>query len=196
MRLLHASSTALCKKKYFGVLFLDFSKAYDRVIHKLLIAKLRNLFGVPDNLAECISDWLTDREFYVEIGGCKSDIKKMRNGLPQGSSLSVILWLAYMNDIPVDVDNSAIFMDDTCIWAEADSPFELELKLQAASMRVQRWCRQNGIVINTDKVYVLLNQYDRSFGIKVAGVRIHASLRTKYLGFHLLCTRCRSYDPI
>ena len=185
MRLLHASSMAMNKKKFFGVLFLDFSKAYDRVIHNVLIQKLTDKFSVPPNLLHCIKDWLKDRRFFVEIGGCKSRVCRMPNGLPQGSSLSVLLWLAYINDIPVDEEVSAIFMDDTCIWAEADSLFELELKLQAASMSVQIWCRKNGIIINASKVKVLLNQYRSDFGITVAGSRIAASSEAKYLGFHL-----------
>jgi len=115
-RLLHASSTANCKDQLFGVVLLDFSKAYDRVNHNILLDKLMRRMKLPSNLTRAIYFWLKDRSFFVEIGNCQSTERSMHNGLPQGSALSVILSLSYINDIPIEESNSAIFMDDTCVW--------------------------------------------------------------------------------
>ena len=193
MRLSHASAMAMNRGKVFGVVFLDFSKAYDRVIHDVLIWKLKEQFGVPTNLLNCIRDWLSDREFFVEFGGCQSSVKKMSNGLPQGSSLSVLLWLAYINDIPIEASSSAIFMDDTCVWAEADTLSSLRWRLQTAVVEVQRWCLCNGVIINEKKVHVLLNTYHKTFSIFVNGLKVNASQTAKYLGFTLKSVKEKGY---
>ena len=123
VRLLHASGMAqyhhtLPKKKkesYFAVLFLDFSKAYDRVEPTTLVQKLLK-FGIRKEYCYFIENWLHERSLVVKYENQKSDVTHVSRGLPQGSSLSVVLWQLYISDIPIHPNTSSIYMDDTALW--------------------------------------------------------------------------------
>jgi hypothetical protein len=77
---------------------LDISKAFDRVWHDGLIAKLPS-FGIPASLCAWISDFLRERSIRVVIDGCSSDLLAINAGVPQGSVLSATLFLLHINDL-------------------------------------------------------------------------------------------------
>ena len=76
-------------------------------------------------LVMAVAHWLTDRTFYYDVDGCISSERRIKRGLPQGSPLSVLLWLVFISDIPVEMKTSALFMDDTNIWSVEDSMSEV-----------------------------------------------------------------------
>ena len=82
-RFFHYSSLAHATGNRFGALFLDFSKAYDRVPHDRLIAKL-NTYGLNPGLILAIDDWLRHRTFQVAYNSTLSHKLRFHNGLPQG----------------------------------------------------------------------------------------------------------------
>ena len=55
-----------------------------------------------------------------------SDPRKLSRGIPQGSSLSVLLWQLYVSDMPIDPKTSALYMDDTALWKTAKTRSLLE----------------------------------------------------------------------
>ena len=83
---MHRSALAYLNAQYFGVLFLDFRKAYDLVCHKKLILEL-NRIGVQPHLVLLIDQWLRRRQFRVKHNGHLSDTFSQHFGLMQvGSS--------------------------------------------------------------------------------------------------------------
>ena len=185
IRLMHASTSANRVGLKFGSIFLDFSKAYDRIDHSRLLMKLEQQFNVSPNLVNCVSSWLSQRSFFVQIEEVCSPTYFMNNGIPQGSSLSVLLWQAYVNDIPIDVSSSSVFMDDTCFWASAPNVLHLEIKLRARLRLIEIWCQENNIMLNTRKTKLLLNHYQTLPAPKLGSSRLTPSRTTKYLGYHL-----------
>ena len=96
--------------------FLDISRAFDRVWHDGLIYKLK-MKGIGGDMINILTSFLSDREQRVTIDGQFSEWTSIDAGVPQGSILGPILFLVYINDL-VDVVNSniKIFADDTFIY--------------------------------------------------------------------------------
>ena len=78
--------------------FLDISKAFDKVWHEGLIYKLKQN-GVKGNLLETLTNFLNDRKQRVALNGQHSKWANIEAGDPQGSILGPLLFLIYINDL-------------------------------------------------------------------------------------------------
>ena len=103
------------------LVFLDVSKAFDKVWHKGLLFKLRQL-GIVGTLYDRIEHYLTGRSQKVVINGISSSLRNLQTGVPQGSILGPLLFLIYIIDIINDLQcNVNLFADDTSIQKCLDS---------------------------------------------------------------------------
>lgn len=135
------------------VIYTDFSKAFDRVPHKLLISKLSSYGVAGPMLGWCLS-YLSNRSFYVVVNGYKSSSLKIRSGVPQGSHLGPIFFSIFINDIPTILSNSTPFL-----YAD-DLKITREIKCVADSEALQKdidilhcWCKDNGMELNANKCF-------------------------------------------
>ena len=97
------------------MVFLDVSKAFDRVYRKGLLYKLQCL-GIEGNLLNWTESYLTDRYQRVVISGQTSDWASTNAGGPQGSILGPLLFLVFINDIVNDLESVPFFFaDDTSL---------------------------------------------------------------------------------
>ena len=120
--LYHELSLAVDQQKEVRVVFLDISKAFDKVWHAGLLYKLEKN-GITNNLLSWFGDYLYDRRQRVVLNGQSSTWGSITAGVPQGSVLGPLLFLIYINDI-VDVVNSKVklFADDTSLYLTVDDP--------------------------------------------------------------------------
>ena len=95
------------------VISLDISKAFDRVWHKGLLAKLP-MFGLHHTLIKWISRFLSDRSIAIRVDGYLSNPHSNNSEIPQGSVISPVLFILFINDLLSSTSSSIFsFADDT-----------------------------------------------------------------------------------
>ena len=131
--------------------YLDFSKAFDKVDHQIVLAKLSHI-GIRGKLLLWIESFLTSRTQYVIVNGVLSNQCPVVSGVPQGSVLGPLLFLVLLSDIDSNIISSflASFADDTRIWkgvAGVNDASALQRDLEI----VYQWAEDNNMSFNNLK---------------------------------------------
>jgi hypothetical protein len=132
---------------------MDMSKVFDKVHHKYLISKLRNVYGISGKLLRWFESYLTNRKQRVTARSyILRETCPVLSGVPQGSILGPILFLLYANDLPDAVEHSKIasFADDTKLFKKIDSTTDA-ISLQSDLSNLENWSTSSGLVFNQDK---------------------------------------------
>ncbi|KAF7242706.1 C-type lectin domain family 3 member A [Varanus komodoensis] len=136
------------------VVYLDFSKAFDKVPHDILMEKLRS-FGIHQSTVQWIRAWLTDRKQKVTISGESSGWRPVTSEVPQGSVLGMILFNLFINNMEEGVNRLLIkFADDNKTVAVATTE-EQVLQIQKDLDRLWKSAGDNRMAFNVDKCKVL-----------------------------------------
>ena len=130
-------------KKKAGAVFVDLTAAYDTVWHRGLTCKLLRL--LPDkHMVRMIMELVQNRSFTLTTGGGqRSRLRRLRNGVPQGSVLAPLLFNVYTYDLPALVSSKYAYADDLAIMHSAGDWSSLERTLSqdmaTLSAYLQRW---------------------------------------------------------
>ena len=81
-------------------IYLDLSKAFDTLNHDILLDKLEH-YGIRHTELLFFKNYLLNRKQFVQIGDTKSTTNDIKTGVPQGSILGPLLFITYINDIPI-----------------------------------------------------------------------------------------------
>ena len=139
------------------VFYLDFSKAFDRVPHQRLLAKLK-AHGITGQIFNWIQSWLKGRKQCVVLNGSQSEWTSVPSGVPQGSVLGPLLFIIFINDIDnaVDVLSCCLlkFADDTKGMRKVNTPNDA-LKLQKDLDNLFSWSVDWQMLFNLDKCHIL-----------------------------------------
>lgn len=97
--------------------FLDLSKAFDTVDHKLLLKKLERA-GIRGSVLELFRNYLSERFQAVNVNGTTSELMRVKTGVPQGSVLGPTLFLIYINDVQTLPLRGRLYLyaDDTALF--------------------------------------------------------------------------------
>lgn len=138
------------------VLYTDFTKAFDRVNHQILLNKLEE-FEIPINLLKGLGSYLTGRTMFVEYGKSVSGEFKSNSGLPQGCHLGPTLFVLFINDIIQAIGDKvfvSLFADDVKIAKIINIDLDI-VTLQEAINQLKNWCETNRLSLNLYKCPVL-----------------------------------------
>ena len=149
------------------IIALDISKAFDRVWHKALLAKLPS-YGFTPSLCNLISSFLSNRFISVVVDGATSAPFPVSSGVPQGSVLSPTLFLLFINDLLHSTSSSMhSFADDSTLHissnfnsqpssaTRSNSRTELSTTINSDLRRVSDWGDRNLVKFNASKTQFL-----------------------------------------
>ena len=146
------------------VIYLDFSKAFDKVDFNILLQKLSRL-GVGGTTYRWIEQFLTNRRQCVAVNGFISAFVEVLSGVPQGSVLGPLLFLVMMKDIDEDTIHAIIksFADDTRAMLGIQSKNDM-VNLQTDLNTIYEWAELNNLQFNDLKFELM--QYGDNEGLK------------------------------
>ena len=174
--------SAIDKRKSFGALLTDLSKAFDCLPHELLIAKLH---GYVFNLAalRLVHNSLSNRKQRTKINGSYSSWEETLFEVPQGSILGTLLFNIFICDLFIIMDdiNIANYADDNTPLVSGDTPLNVTTSLENATEKLFEWFANNHMKANHDKYHLLMSTLT-SISIKVKDYMIKNSDNEKLLG--------------
>ena len=107
-------------------ILLDFSKAFDKVPHQRRLIKLKH-YGVRGTTLQWIRSLLSDRTQKAVVEGKSSCSAPVTSGVPQGTVLGLLLFLAYINDLSSKVnDKPRLFADDCLLYRQIKTDKDAE----------------------------------------------------------------------
>ena len=130
--------------------FLDISKAFDKVWHEGLLYKLRSM-GISGDLYKLLENYLSGRLQRVVLNGQMSSWKPFLAGVPQGSILGPLLFLIYINDLPNELkSNAKLFADDTSLLTIVKDENESANILNNDLSLITKWAFNWKMLFNPD----------------------------------------------
>ena len=138
------------------VVYLDFAKAFDKVPHRRLLAKLQ-AHGIHGQVLSWFEEWLRDRRQRTVLNGEASEWEPVASGVPQGSVLGPLAFVVFINDLDDETDKISIcskFADDTKCGQVIKSDNDVVI-LQECLDNLVNWADKWGMQFNIAKCKVM-----------------------------------------
>ena len=181
------------KKEISVVIFADLKKAFDTVNFNILFSKLRH-YGIEDKF---FKSYLAERTQFTQIENTNSSDLTIDCGVPQGSVLGPLLFLIYINDLPLasPTFKTLLFADDTTLVISGKNPSELIETCNRELLKVSSWFRANGLTLHEGKTMFMVfntihtkdvNDKILLNGVKLTRVGNNEKMKSiKFVGFHI-----------
>ena len=132
-------ASTMSTKGQVDVILLDFAKAFNKVPYQRLLHKL-DYYGVRNSTLHWIESFLHQRKQSVLLDGTKSSEADVLSGVPQGTVLGPLLFLAFINDLPEVTKHSdaRLFADDCLLYRQISSRHDSAL-LQQDLSALEKW---------------------------------------------------------
>jgi hypothetical protein len=209
----HSTETALLKiqndillaldsGKGVILVLLDLSAAFDTIDHNILLSRLRSRIGVDGPALQWVSSYLDGRYQAVSLAGECSDPVLLTTGVPQGSVMGPLDFIAYLRPTFDIAQRHGVSMhqyaDDTQLYLTFDLHKQEEAlaQMEACVNDIRQWMRQNKLKLNDDKSELLVLTSPRQAhkvtinSITIGDFVVNASSEAKNLGATFDCTLC------
>jgi hypothetical protein len=189
LKLVDDISEELNNKNYSIGIFIDLSKAFDTIDHKLLINKMQ-YYGIRGIVLDWFKSYLSNRVQYVNINNSNSSCLSITCGVPQGSILGPLLFILYINDI-VNVSKLAryiMFADDTNLFFSHADINMLYKVINDELVLISKWFKLNKLSLNIKKTnYILFCSSNKKIDNKgldifIDNTKIEQVTKSKFLG--------------
>jgi len=179
---LEAVYEKLDRGKAVDIIYLDFAKAFDKVPHMRLAAKLEAC-GIGGNVLRWIKNWLFNRRQKVGVRGQYSGWVEVISGVPQGSVLGPLLFLIYINDIDEGIISKiSKFADDTKLCREVEGEEGARI-LQEDLRKLYQWSLDWQMLFNVEKCKVMqVGRNNKEFKYEIGGKTLQAVEEERDLG--------------
>ena len=174
---------------YVGMVLLDLQKAFDTVDHSILCEKFK-LMGV--GCVQWFKSYLSNRKQIVTVNNSQSISGIVTCGVPQGSILGPLLFLCYINDMPLSVKCKLyLYADDSTLLVQGKQPTLIAQALSENLDRCRSWLIDNKLSLHLGKTEAILFGTKRklknvnNFQVKCGNTIINNVKSVKYLGLTL-----------
>jgi ribonuclease P/MRP protein subunit RPP40 len=175
-------ANSLDKGNPTDVIYLDFQKAFDKVPHRRLLYKLKDI-GIEGRLLAWIEDWLSNRRQRVVLNGRCSIWEDVTSGVPQGSVLGPVLFIIFINDLDERILNKLLkFADDTKLIGEVNC-MEKRDELQQDLDKLIDWSILWQMSFNIEKCKVMhLGHGNKEYKYLMNGKELQTVMEERDLG--------------
>lgn len=177
---------SLNSKKISAALFIDITKAFDTVDHKILLNKLYKC-GFRGTMYKWFSSYLSNRVQKVKIGKYFSSFTKINIGVPQGSVLGPILFLVFLNSIFSHnfMGKTIAFADDMAYTYSCDSSVNATLEINHDLETLRHWFKTHKLVLSDKTKIMFFNAGGKES--QLADFTFHGALCEKYFFCREIC---------
>ena len=143
-------------------IYIDLSKAFDTLIHSILLDKLSH-YGVNGVAKKLLQSYLSNKHQVVDFNGSTSDTLEIKTGVPQGSVLGPFLFSVYINDLPTctDIFNMIMYADDTTLICDINGNPADEHLLNMELCKITDWLSANKLSLNANKTKCMIFHSDK-----------------------------------
>ena len=150
-------------------IFIDLSKAFDTINHNILLEKL-SFYGLDDLSLKWFRSYVSNRQQFVSLNNTDSPLQNILTGVPQGSILGPLLFLIYVNDLPLSVNcKSIMYADDTCLIHPIKinsndilANLETQTTINNDLQNLYNWLSVNKLSLNVSKTKFMLFHYSQN----------------------------------
>lgn len=139
------------EKVQVDAVYTDFSKAFDKISHNLLLGRLADV-GINGSLLRWVESYIKNRSQFVSVQGYSSESFVATSGVPQGSHLGPLLFIIYLNNIRTCFQHSKflLYADDLKVYLQINSITDCQ-NLQEDLNRLVDYCNDNSLFLNLNK---------------------------------------------
>ena len=194
--LLNNIQSSLDKKWFVGGIFCDLQKAFDCVNYNILLEKM-TYYGITGTAYKLMHSYLDVRYQRTKVkdkyfNTSFSSWELVKHGDPQGSVLGPLMFLIYINDLPITLNKiatSVIFADDTSVIITNNNKTDFDKAVHQTMIEMSSWFQSNYLTLNYEKNYFLqfltTHKHEKQKQIVNVNSQIANTTSTRFLGLKI-----------